>query len=69
MGEVVNYTCNAQIAIDEVIGDDTYVNGTTCDAAGSVVERVLGSNGVTTQYDYFASGLTILATLILNFVE
>jgi YD repeat-containing protein len=43
-GEIVNYTYNTQMLLDQVTGTDTYVDDTWYDAAGRVTLRELGSN-------------------------
>jgi RHS repeat-associated protein len=56
-GEEVDYTYNAQMALDTVIGADHYVSGTSYDAAGRVKSRDLGSTSssgeLLTNYTYY----------------
>jgi RHS repeat-associated protein len=56
-GETVNYTYHPQVALDSVVGMDTYVRTTVYDAAGRVELRELGlSSGqavVKTDYGYY----------------
>ena len=57
-GEQVNYTYNAQMALDTVTGTDSYVRSTDYDAAGRVVLSKMGWTGSTyvlqTGYTYYS---------------
>jgi hypothetical protein len=53
LGEEVAFTYKPQMLVDSVIGTDTYVSGTSYDAAGRVIKRDLSAGAMQTAYIYY----------------
>ena len=53
LGETVTYAYNQRLLLESVIGNYSYVAGSSYDAAGRLTQRIFGTNQAQSQYSYY----------------